>query len=206
MNLKLLTAAAAAALLAVGASSASAVTTIIGGTGQSNSQAVNSSQAGDNGTGGTSTFILGNSTPTETQTSNNSLTNTQALGGGTTTLIANGAGACFCQSSQQGVNSSQVGVNGDGGTGTTAITGNSSPSLTQGSTNSLTNMQSIGVVGASTTLIGSAAQANTQGENSTQAGKNGSAGGGLLFVNGVSNAALAQASNNVLINTVVLGG
>ena len=38
-----------------------------------------------------------------------------AAGGGDTTLIAPGTGQCFCQSSQQGVNSSQVGVNGDGG-------------------------------------------------------------------------------------------
>jgi hypothetical protein len=139
MHRKLLGLSTAIFLLGVG--SASAQTTIIGNVGQSSSQAVNSSQSASNGSGGNA-IILGNSSPTLTQISINSLSNTQAIGPAyagvmTTpfTLIGNAS-----QVNNQGVNSQQTGVNGDGGgPGTTVVGGNSTPNLTQGSFNFLLN-------------------------------------------------------------------
>jgi hypothetical protein len=209
MNLKLITASATAAVLAFGVTAASADTTVIGSTGQSNTQAANSTQSGENGSGGGGTYILGNSTPVTTQTSVNFLTNDQEIGGGAgdTTLIAPGAGQCFCQSSQQGVNSSQVGVNGDGGGSTTAILGDSAPTLTQTSVNVLANGQFIGGGLGDTILIGGASQVNQQGTNSSQSGENGSsASGGTLVIGGDSAGTLGQGSFNILDNEVILGG
>jgi hypothetical protein len=263
MNRKLITASVSAVVLAFGAASASA-DVIIGSTGQSNSQAANSSQSGENGGGGGSTFILGSSAPTTTQSSDNILTNDQEIGGGAgnTTLIAPSSNACFCQSSQQGVNSQQAGGNGDGGgSGTTAILGDSAPTLVQTSDNVLDNGQFIGggagpitttvpnpdavqcrdaanlptacgggaevlcfdgpaipangipcnvtvtTPGTSTILIGGSAQVNQQGVNSAQSGENGAAGGsGILVIGGDSLGLLDQESDNVLTNTIILGG
>jgi hypothetical protein len=212
MNRKLITASVAAAVLALGATAASADTTVIGSTGQSNNQAVNSTQSGSNGSGGGNTFILGDSAPTTVQTSTNVLANDQEIGGAagsTTTLIAPGASQCFCQSSQQGVNSQQVAVNGDGSSAagsTTAILGDSAPSLVQDSANVLDNGQFIGGGPGNTILIGGAAQVNQQGTNSSQSCENGSAGGGTLVVGGDSLGLLDQESTNVLTNLVILGG
>jgi len=50
--------AATAAVLAFGVTAASADTTVIGSTGQSNTQAANSTQSGENGSGGGGTYIL----------------------------------------------------------------------------------------------------------------------------------------------------
>lgn len=209
MNLKLIAASASVAVLAFGVTAASADTTVIGSTGQSNTQAANSSQSGENGSGGGGTYILGNSTPTETQTQVNVLANDQEIGGGPgdTTLIAPAASQCFCQSSEQGVNSSQVGVNGDGGGTTTAILGDSAPTLTQTGVNVLTNGQFIGGGLGDTVLIGGASQVNQQGTNSSQSGENSSSGsGGTLVIGGDSAGTLAQRSFNILDNEVILGG
>jgi hypothetical protein len=204
MNRKLIIVSAAAAVMAFGVTAASADTTVIGSTGQSNQQGVNSSQSGENGSGGGATYILGDSTPTTTQNSTNVLVNVQAIGvGGTTTLIAPGTD-CFCQSSQQGVNSSQVAVNGDGGGTLTAILGDSDPSLTQNSENIGINVELIGA-GGTTTLIGGSAQTNDQAFNSAQSGENTSGASGTLVVGGDSGAALTQNSTNALINVVLLG-
>jgi hypothetical protein len=208
MNRKLITMSAAAAVLAFGVTAASADTTVIGSTGQSNQQGVNSSQSGENGSGGGSTYILGDSAPSTTQTSTNVLVNVQDVGsltGATTTLIAPG-NDCFCQSSQQGVNSSQVAVNGDGGGTMTAILGDSAPSLTQTSTNVGVNVELIGAgFGGDTTLIGGSAQTNDQAFNSAQSGENTSGASGTLVVGGDSLAALDQTSTNALINVALLG-
>jgi hypothetical protein len=210
MNIKLITVTATAAALAFGVASAAADTTIIGSTGQTNNQGVNSSQSGQNGSGGGSTFILGDSAPTTVQSSTNVLTNDQEIGGGVgdTTLIAPSASQCFCQSSSQAVNSQQVAVNGDGGgTGTTAILGDSAPTLVQDSTNVLDNGQFIGGGIGDTILIGGSGQANQQGVNSSQSGENGGAGGtGILVVGGDSLGLLDQESANLLTNVVILGG
>jgi hypothetical protein len=205
MNRKLITISAAAAVMAFGAAGASAATTVIGSTGQSNQQGVNSSQSGENGSGGGATYILGNSAPTTTQTSTNVLVNVQDIGGGTTTTLIAPGTDCFCQSSQQGVNSSQTAVNGDGGGTLTAILGDSKPKLTQTSTNIGVNVELIGG-GTQTTLIGGSAQSNDQAFNSTQSGLNSSGASGTLVVGGNSAAALAQTSTNALINVVLLGG
>ena len=209
MNIKLITVSATAAVLAFGVASAAADTTVIGGTGQSNNQGANSTQSGQNGSAGGSTFILGDSAPATVQTSTNVLTNDQEIGGGIgdTTLIAP-SGQCFCQGSQQAVNSQQVAVNGDGGgTGTTAILGDSAPALVQDSTNVLDNGQFIGGGIGDTILIGGAGQANQQGVNSNQSGANGSAGGGgILVVGDDSLGLLDQESANLLTNVVILGG
>ncbi len=146
MNRKLIAISAAVGVIALGAATASADTTVIGSVGQSSNQAVNSSQSGENGSGAGNTFILGDSAPTTVQTSSNVVVNDQEIGGGTedTTLIAPGPTQCFCQSSDQAVNSQQVAVNGDGGAGTTFIGGDSAPTLTQDSANVLDNGQFIG--------------------------------------------------------------
>jgi len=208
MNRKLITMSAAAAVLAFGVTAASADTTVIGSTGQSNQQGVNSSQSGENGSGGGSTYILGDSAPTTTQNSENILVNVQDVGsltGATTTLIAPG-NDCFCQSSQQGVNSSQVAVNGDGGGTMTAILGDSAPSLTQNSENIGVNVELIGAgFGGDTTLIGGSAQTNDQAFNSAQSGENTSGSTGTLVVGGDSLATLDQNSANALINVALLG-
>ncbi|HEU0315984.1 MAG TPA: hypothetical protein VFR49_01565 [Solirubrobacteraceae bacterium] len=208
MNRKLIAMSAAVGVLALGAATASADTTVIGSVGQSSNQAVNSSQSGENGSGAGNTFILGDSAPTTVQTSANVLVNDQEIGGGTgdTTLIAPAATQCFCQSSNQGANSQQVAVNGDGGAGTTFIGGDSAPTLVQDSANVLDNGQFIGGGAGDTILIGGAAQANTQGVNSTQSGSNGSGGSGFLVVGDDSLGLLDQTSANVLTNVVVLGG
>ena len=210
MNLKLITASASVAVLAFGVTAASADTTVIGSTGQSNTQGVNSSQSGENGSGGGGTYILGDSTPMETQVSVNVLANNQKIGagGGDTTLIAPAAGQCFCQSSEQGVNSQQVGVNGDGGGSTTAILGDSTPTLLQVGVNVLDNHQRIGSGGAGddTILIGGSSQVNQQAGNSSQSGENGAAGGGgTLVVGHNSTGTLGQFSFNILDNDVILG-
>lgn len=213
MNRKLFTVSAAAGALAFGVASASAAVTVIGSSGQSGSQAANSTQSGLNGDGGGgSTFILGSSRPTLAQTSTNTLSSEQAVGGGggTTTLIGNGTNPCFCESSSQGVNSQQTGVNGSGGGGaTTAILGDSAPVLTQSSTNRLGNGQYVGgaFLAGADTIIGNTAQANTQGVNSGQSGKNGDGGGALVFIGGPigSTPSLAQTSCNDLSNETVLG-
>ena len=210
MNRKLITLSAATAALAFGVTGASAATgtTVIGSTGQSNQQGVNSSQSGENGSGGGATYILGDSAPSTTQNSTNVLVNVQDIGslsGSTTTLIAPG-NSCFCQSSEQGVNSSQVAVNGDGGGTMTAILGDSAPSLTQNSQNIGANVQLIGAgFGATTTLIGGAAQTNEQAFNSAQSGENVSGSTGTLVVGGDSLPALTQNSTNALINVALLG-
>ncbi|HWH09854.1 MAG TPA: hypothetical protein VG165_01900 [Solirubrobacteraceae bacterium] len=208
MNRKLITMSAAAAVLAFGVTAASADTTVIGSTGQSNQQGVNSSQSGENGSSGGSTYILGDSAPTTTQNSENVLVNVQDVGsltGATTTLIAPG-NDCFCQSSQQGVNSSQVAVNGDGGGTMTAILGDSAPSLTQNSENIGVNVELIGAgFGGDTTLIGGSAQTNDQAFNSAQSGENTSGATGTLVVGGDSLATLDQNSQNALINVALLG-
>jgi hypothetical protein len=205
MNRKLITISAAAAVMAFGVTAASADTTVIGSTGQSNQQGVNSSQSGENGSGGGNTYILGNSDPTTTQNSENVLVNVQDIGGGTTTTLIAPGTDCFCQSSQQGVNSSQVAVNGDGGGTLTAILGDSDPSLTQNSANIGVNVELIGG-GTTTTLIGGSAQSNDQAFNSAQSGENTSGASGTLVVGGNSGAALLQNSENALINVVLLGG
>ncbi|HEY5195629.1 MAG TPA: hypothetical protein VIJ51_01225 [Solirubrobacteraceae bacterium] len=208
MNRKLITMSAAAAVLAFGVTAASADTTVIGSTGQSNQQGVNSGQSAENGSGGGSTYILGDSTPTTTQNSENILVNVQDVGslvGATTTLIAPG-NDCFCQSSQQGVNSSQVAANGDGGGTMTAILGDSSPALTQNSENIGVNVELIGAgFGGDTTLIGGSAQTNDQAFNSAQSGENTSGASGTLVVTGDSLATLDQNSANALINVALLG-
>ena len=208
MNRKLITMSAAAAVLAFGVTAASADTTVIGSTGQSNQQGVNSSQSGENGSGGGATYILGDSAPTTTQNSENVLVNVQDVGslsGADTTLIAPG-NDCFCQSSQQGVNSSQVAVNGDGGGTMTAILGDSAPSLTQNSENIGVNVELIGAgFGGDTTLIGGSAQTNDQAFNSAQSGENTSGSTGTLVVGGDSLATLDQNSANALINVALLG-
>jgi hypothetical protein len=207
MNRKLITISAAAAVMAFGVTVASADTTVIGGTGQSNQQGVNSSQSGENGSGAGSTYILGDSTPTTNQNSENVLVNVQDIGGGgaTTTLIAPG-NDCFCQSNQQGVNSSQVAVNGDGGGTLTAILGDSDPTLNQNSTNVGVNVELIGGGPGNTVLIGGSAQTNDQAFNSAQSGENTSGATGTLVVGGDSGATLNQNSTNALINVVLLGG
>jgi hypothetical protein len=207
MNRKLITISAAAAVMAFGgtAAVASADTTIIGSTGQSNQQGVNSSQSGENGSGGGSTYIIGDSTPTTVQLSANTLVNVQDIGGsGTSTLVAP-AGDCFCQSNQQGVNSSQVADNGDGGGTLTAILGNSDPLLVQASANTGINVELIGAGPGDTTLIGGSGQSNDQAFNSAQSGLNGSGASGTLVVDGDSGATLFQGSANTLINVVLLG-
>jgi hypothetical protein len=210
MNRKLITVSVAVGALAFGATTASAATVIIGSSGQANDQAVNSSQSGSSGSGGGSTFVLGDSAPTAVQTSSNVLANDQEIGGGIgdTTLIAPAAGQCFCQSSQQGVNSQQVGVNGDGAGvgGTTAILGDSAPTLVQTSTNVLDNGQFIGGGIGDTILIGGASQVNQQGTNSSQSGENASGGGSIFVVGDDSLGLLSQDSANVLTNVVILGG
>jgi len=205
MNRKLITISAAAAVMAFGVTAASADTTVIGGTGQSNQQGVNSSQSGENGSGGGNTYILGNSDPTTTQNSENVLVNVQDVGGGTTTTLIAPGTDCFCQSNQQGVNSSQVAVNGDGGGTLTAILGDSDPSLTQNSANIGVNVELIGG-GTTTTLIGGSAQSNDQAFNSAQSGENTSGASGTLVVGLNSGASLTQNSENALINVVLLGG
>jgi hypothetical protein len=207
MNRKLIIMSAATAVLAFGVTAASADTTVIGSTGQSNQQGVNSSQSGENGSGGGNTYILGNSAPTTNQNSENILVNVQDIGsltGATTTLIAPGTD-CFCQSSQQGVNSSQVAVNGDGGGDLTAVLGNSTPTLNQNSLNIGVNAQLIGAGGSNTVLIGGAAQTNDQAFNSAQSGENTSGSTGTLVVGGNSAAQLNQNSLNALINVALLG-
>ena len=208
MNRKLITLSAATAAMAFGVTGASAATgtTVIGSTGQSNQQGVNSSQSGENGSGGGATYILGDSSPTTTQNSTNVLVNVQDIGslsGTTTTLIAPG-NSCFCQSSEQGVNSSQVAVNGDGGGSLTAVLGDSEPSLTQNSQNIGVNVQLIGAGGPST-LIGGSAQTNQQAFNSAQSGENVSGSTGTLVVGGESEPSLTQNSTNALINVALLG-
>ncbi|MGI8803173.1 MAG: hypothetical protein ACR2KV_13545 [Solirubrobacteraceae bacterium] len=148
MQRRLLTASAVAAVLAFGAATASAATTIVGSTSESSAQGTNSTQSGANGSGGGSTFILEDASPTTFQDSTNVLADGQAIGGGggVTTLIAPAAGECFCQSSAQGVNSQQTGVNGDGGgSGTTlVVAGDSLGLLDQSSANVLTNVVILG--------------------------------------------------------------
>lgn len=135
-------------IVAFGGATALANTVIIGNVSQSNSQAVNSSQSGSNGSGGGSTFILGNSSPTLTQTSVNVLCNSQTIGSGGSgtcaspvyaspqvanfTLIGNAS-----QLNNQAVNSQQAGVNGGGGSGTSFVGGHSAPRLLQNSFNLL---------------------------------------------------------------------
>jgi hypothetical protein len=135
------------ATVAFGASTASASTTIIGNVSQSNSQAVNSSQSGSNGSFGPgSTFILGDSAPTLIQSSVNVLSNSQSIGApapctppycppGTTnfTLIGNAS-----QVNNQAVNSQQIANNGGAG-GLVFIGGDSVPLLDQSSFNLLIN-------------------------------------------------------------------
>jgi hypothetical protein len=210
MNRKLITLSAATAVLAFGVTGASAATgtTVIGSTGQSNQQGVNSSQSGENGSGGGATYILGDSAPTTNQNSLNVLVNVQDVGslsGTTTTLIAPGT-SCFCQSSEQGVNSSQVAATGDGGGTITAILGDSLPTTNQNSTNIGVNAQLIGAgFGGTTTLIGGSAQTNEQAFNSAQSGENTSGTSGTLVVGGDSVGTLNQNSTNALINVALLG-
>jgi len=211
MKRKLVTVSVAIAALAVGVTAASATTTVIGGAGQSTTQGVNNQQSGLNGDVGGSTFIIGKSAPTETQTALNTVNHTQAIGGGgaTATLIANGAGACFCQSSNGGVNNSQIAVNGDGGGTITAILADSTPALTQAVTNSVRGSQSIGsgsLLAGDSVVIGAVGQANTEGVNDAQSGRNGTAGSGPVFVTGASAPSLSQTVCNDLSNITVLGG
>jgi hypothetical protein len=205
MNRKFLTMSAATAVMAFGVSAASADTTVIGGTGQSNQQGVNSSQSGENGSSGGSTYILGTSAPTTTQNSENVLVNVQDIGGGATTTLIAAGGDYFGQSNQQGVNSSQVAVNGDGGGTLTAILGDAAPTLTQNSTNLGVNVELIGGGPGDTTLIGGSAQTNDQAFNSAQSGENVSGASGT-FVAGSDGSTLTQNSTNALINVVLLGG
>jgi hypothetical protein len=120
------------------------------------------------------------------------------------------------QSNSQAVNSSQSASNGDGGSGSTFILGNSTPTLIQSSVNVLSNSQSIGAPAPCTipycpaattnfTLIGNASQVNNQAVNSQQVGSNGSGGGGLLFIGGNSGSLLDQFSLNLLFNDIILG-
>ncbi|MEA2264860.1 MAG: hypothetical protein QOE27_443, partial [Solirubrobacteraceae bacterium] len=94
---------------------------------------------------------------------------------------------------------------GDGGGTTTAILGDSAPTLVQTSGNGLENDQFIGGGIGNTILIGGAAQVNQQGTNSSQSGENGSAGGGVLVIGGSSAGLLDQESGNLLTNVVILG-
>lgn len=135
------------ATVAFSASTASASTVIIGNVSQSNSQAVNSSQSGSNGSFGPgNTIILGDSAPTLIQNSVNVLSNTQSIGApvpctppycppGTTnfTLIGNAS-----QVNNQAVNSQQIANNGGAG-GLVFIGGDSLPLLDQESFNLLFN-------------------------------------------------------------------
>jgi hypothetical protein len=209
MNRKLITISAAAAVMAFGVTAASASTTIIGGTGQSSQQGVNSSQSAENGSGGGNTYILGSSDPTVTQNSDNFLINAQDVGGGSTFTGIAPAGSCFCQSNQQGVNSSQVAVNGDGGGTLTAILGDSTPTLNQNSTNVSFNAQLIGADlmggGTPSIIVGGTAQTNGQATNSAQSGENTSGATGTLVVAGISGATLNQNSTNALINVALIG-
>ena len=229
MNRKLITLSAAAAVLAFGVTTASAPdrSTVIGSTGQSNQQGVNSSQSGANGGSGGATYILGDSEPTTNQNSENVLVNVQDVGGTagcfdpitgdptpcgpggpSTVLIAPGTG-CFCQSSEQGVNSSQVANNGGGGGTLTAILGESEPTLNQNSSNIGVNVQLVGaggfLGGGNTVLIGGSAQTNEQAFNSAQSGENASGATGTLVVAGDSEALLNQNSTNALINVALVG-
>ena len=123
-----------------------------------------------------------------------------------TTIIGN-----VLQSNSQAANCSQSGLNGSGG-GNTYILGNSTPTLIQSCSNVLSNTQSIGapaypgVATANFTLIGNAAQINSQGANIQQVGVNGDGRlGGTTFIGGDSAPFLSQSALNVLFNDVILG-
>lgn len=199
-------------VLALGESAAVADTILVAPAGQSNTQAGNSSQSATNGTGrdGT-TFVLGDATPVAAQNSNNRLDDAQAIGGGPadTRAIAPAPGQCVCQANQQGVNSHQVGANGDGG-GTTTIVGDSRPVLVQTSANLLATGQATGGGAGNMLLIGGSAQSSDQGVNSTQSAKNGNGGGTTVILGGAGQGAasapsLTQDSLITLISRQSLG-
>jgi hypothetical protein len=123
MVLKQVAASIAVGLFLAAAPGALADTTIVSNTGQSDTQAANSTQSATNGESGNGPlnsngdvfvypapgFVAGDSDPAPVQVSANLEGNGEEIGGGAgdTTVIAPGATDCVCQSSAQGANSDQ---------------------------------------------------------------------------------------------------
>jgi hypothetical protein len=168
MMLKQLAASITVGLFLAIAPAALADTTIISSTGQSDTQAANSTQSATNGESGNGPltpsgdvfvypapgFVAGDSAPATVQLQGNVVGNGEAIGGGAadTTVIAPGASDCVCQSSSQGVNSDQE-VGG-----------------TQFGLNVLISGETVAGDTGDLVLIGGANQTNQQGTNSLQAG------------------------------------
>jgi hypothetical protein len=168
MVLKQMVASVTVGLVLAVAPAALADTTIISSTGQSDTQAANSTQSATNGEGGNgpltpsgdvftypgSGFVAGDSAPATVQLQGNVVLNGEAIGGGAadTTLIAPSATNCVCQSSTQGVNSDQE-VGG-----------------TQFGLNVIVSGETIAGDIGDLVLVGGANQTNQQGTNSLQSG------------------------------------
>jgi hypothetical protein len=168
MTLKQLAASITVGLFLAITPGALADTTIISSTGQSDTQAANSTQSATNGESGNGPltpsgdvfvypapgFVAGDSAPATVQLQGNVVGNGEAIGGGAadTTVIAPGASDCVCQSSGQAVNSDQE-VGG-----------------TQFGLNVLLSGETVSGDTGDLVLIGGANQTNQQGTNSLQAG------------------------------------
>jgi hypothetical protein len=166
MVLKQMVASVTVGLVLAVAPAAVADSTIISSTGQSDTQAANSTQSATNGESGNgpltpggdvftypgSGFVAGDSAPATVQLQGNVVDNAEAIGGGAgdTTVLA--PGACVCQSSNQGVNSDQE-VGG-----------------TQFGLNVILSGETVAGDTGDLVLVGGANQTNQQGTNSLQAG------------------------------------
>lgn len=144
------------ALLATAPAAALGDTTVLGSSGQSSGQAIQSTQGGKNAVSAPNQTILGASHNAFAQSSGNTAVNAQGLAVGAPgddTLIAAPGGPGFSQQATQGVDSIQVG------------------GRMQNSTNLLANIQIVGDgLFGQTVLIGGLTQSNRQGVNSDQIG------------------------------------
>jgi hypothetical protein len=173
------------AVLAAAPAAALAETNVIGSSGQTSNQGVNSTQQGKNAVTAPSQVVLGKSGNTFGQSSDNLGVNAQAVGPGSPggdNLIAAPGGPGFTQASNQGINSLQNG------------------GRIQNSTNMLDNIQIVGDgFLAPTVLIGGVDQNSRQGVNSNQIG----ATSGHRTQNSVNTLVNAQiVSANVIIGAV----
>ncbi|HWH10647.1 MAG TPA: hypothetical protein VG165_05935 [Solirubrobacteraceae bacterium] len=143
-------------MLATAPAAAFADTTVVGSSGQSSGQAIQSSQGGKNAVSAPNQTILGASHNGFVQSSGNTAVNAQGLAVGTSgnaALIAAPGGPGFTQQSTQGVNSIQVG------------------GRMQLSTNDLANIQIVGDgLFGQTVLIGGVGQTSGQAVDSNQIG------------------------------------
>ncbi|HEY5198980.1 MAG TPA: hypothetical protein VIJ51_18315 [Solirubrobacteraceae bacterium] len=149
---------------------------VIGSSGQSSGQAIQSTQGGKNAVSAPNQTILGASHTAFVQGSDNTAVNAQGLAVGPTgddTLVAAPGGPGFTQQSTQGVNSIQVG------------------GRMQTSTNDLDNIQIVGDgLFGQTVLIGGVGQSSRQGVNSSQVG--------------ATSGTRIQASTNTLVNAQIV--